>query len=177
MFKKMIVTGSTVALFFLTLAASFAQTPPAKTGPKARGERPADFLSLTPEQQTRFDGIRKARQAEAQSFREEMGKLRPQLRAAMKDPQADPKKIDSLIDQLSQARAAHLKSVLHSLKDMEKVLTPDQLEKLRNARSGLGWRRGHGRGFGRGFGLRRRLRPGRGARPFWGEGNNFDGWL
>lgn len=169
--KKMLL-GLTTALFFLALS-SFAQNPPEKAGPGGGGERLANFLNLTPEQKTKLDEIRKARQEDSQAFREEMSKLRPQLREALKDPKADEKKIDSLIDQMSQLRAARMKSAIRSAKDMQKILTPEQLEKFRNARSIMGWRRG----FGRGFGPRRGMHPGRGMRPFRGFGWGFDRWL
>jgi Spy/CpxP family protein refolding chaperone len=175
--NRTIVAGLTTALLFLAFSAALAQTPPGKPEPRGMGKRLANFLNLTPEQQARFDEIRKARQEEAKAFREEMGKLRPLLREAMKDPQADQKKIDGLIDQLSQARAAHLKIVVRSFKDMEKVLTPEQLEKFRNARSRMGRRRGFGSGFGRGFGPRRWQHPGWGRRSFLGFGRHLDGWL
>jgi Spy/CpxP family protein refolding chaperone len=177
---KTLLAGLTTVLFFLAFSAAFAQNPPEKTKPRGawffageRGERLADFLNLTPEQKTKFEEIRKARQEDRQASREEMSKLRPQLREGIKDPKADPKKIDELIDQMSRLRAAHLKSAIHGLKDMQKVLTPEQLEKFRNARSRMAWRRG----FGRGFGFRHWMRPGGGRWPFMGFGRGFDRWL
>jgi Spy/CpxP family protein refolding chaperone len=154
--NKAIFVGLTLAVFFLGSSASFAQDLPDKPGPGGMRERLADFLELTSEQRARFDEIRKARQEEAKAFHEETGRLRPRLREAVKDPKADQEKIDSLIDQLSQARAAHLKNVVRSLRDMEKVLSPEQLEKFRDARSRMHARRG----FDRGFGPRRRIHPG-----------------
>ncbi len=137
------------------------------------GERLAKFLELTPEQQAKFDEIRKARQEEVKAFREEMGKLRPQLREAMTDPQADQKKIDGLIDQLSQVRAAHFKSTVRTRKDLEKVLTPEQLEKFRKVWSRHGMRHG----FDRGYGPWGRMRHGRGPRSFGGPGWDGEGWF
>jgi Spy/CpxP family protein refolding chaperone len=163
----------TAALFLLGLAAAYAQEQPATPGPRGAGERMAKFLELTPEQQAKFDEVRKARQEEVKAFREEMGKLRPQLREAMKDPQADQKKIDGLIDQLSQVRAAHFKSTVRARKDLEKVLTPEQLEKYRTVRS----RRGMRRGFDRGYGPRGRMRPGRGQRSCGGPGWGGEEWF
>ena len=179
--NRAILAGMTTALLLVAFSVSFAQNPPAKPGPGRMGERLANFLSLTPEQQTKLDEIRKARQEEAKAFREEMGKLRPQLREAMKDPKADPQKIDGLIDQVSRVRAARQKSMFRSLKDMERVMTPEQLEKLRNARARMGARRGFGRGlgrgFGRGFGPRRGMHPGWGGRPFRGFGQGPEDWF
>ena len=93
--NRAILAGMTTALLLVAFSVSFAQNPPAKPGP-GDGERLANFLSLTPEQQTKLDEIRKARQEEAKAFREEMGKLRPQLREAMKDrrPTAENRRPD-----------------------------------------------------------------------------------
>ncbi len=178
--RKMALAGLTAALLLVGSAASFAQNPPEKMQPRGAwffagqlGERMAKFLELTPDQQARFDEVRKARQDEAKAFREEMGKLRPQLREAMKDPKADQNKIDGLIDQLSQVRAAHFKSLVRTHKDLEKALTPEQLEKYREVRSRMGTRRG----FDHGFGPRRGMRHGRGPRSFGEPGRGGEGWF
>ena len=178
--RKMTLAGLTAALFLAGSAASFAQNPPEKMQPRGAwffagqlGERLAKFLELTPEQQSKFDGARKARQEEEKAFREEMGTLRPQLREAMKDPKADQKKIDGLIDQLSQVRAAHWKSLVRTRKDLEGILTPEQLEKYREARFRMGARRG----FDRDLGPRRGKRPGRCLRSFGGPGWSGEGWF
>ena len=178
--RKMTLAGLTAALFLAGSAASFAQNPPEKIQPRGAwffagqlGERMAKFLELTPEQQSKFDGARKARQEEEKAFREEMGRLRPLLREAMKDPKADQKKIDGLIDQLSQVRAARLKSLVRTHRDLEKVLTPEQLEKFRQARSRHGMRHD----FDRGFGPRRGMRHERGPRSLGNPGRGAEGWF
>ncbi len=171
--RKMILVGLTATLFLLGMTMSFAQNPPAKPEPRGMGERLAVFLELTPEQQGKFDEIRKARHDEAAAFHEEMAKLRPQFREALKDPKADEAKIDGLIDEMAKVRAAHLKSAIRSFKEMEKVLTPEQLEKFRSARS---WMR-RGRGFGRGFGPHRWMSPGWGPGRFRDFGWGFDDWF
>jgi Spy/CpxP family protein refolding chaperone len=171
--RKATRAGLTAVLFLLGLAAAYAQEQPSKPGPRGAGERLAKFLELTPEQQSKFDGARKARQEEEKTFRDETGKLRPQLREALKDPKADQKKIDGLIDQLSQVRAAHLKSLVRTHRDLEKVLTPEQLEKYREVRFRMGTRRG----FDHGFGPRCGMRHGRGPRSFGGPGRGGEGWF
>ena len=158
------LAGLAAALLLAGSAASFAQNPPEKMPPRGAwffagqlGERMAKFLELTSDQQAKFDEVRKARQDEAKAFREEMRKLRPQVREAVRDPKADQKTIDGLIDQLSQARAAHLKSMVRGRKEIEKILTPEQFEKYRKLRFRMGMRRGFNRGFRHWHGMR----PGR----------------
>ena len=172
--RKTIIAGLTTALFLIGFAYAFAQAPAAKPAqpeqpmqpaPGSPGERLARFLDLTPEQVTKLTQIRKAMRADRQAFREEMTKLRPQLREALRDPNADTKKVDGLIDQMSQLRAARLKSTVQSLRSMKSVLTPEQFEKFREMRSRMAWRRG----FGRGFGSRRWSHPGWGSR-------RMEGW-
>jgi Spy/CpxP family protein refolding chaperone len=171
--KKATLAGLTAIVFWLGMAAAYAQEQPSKPGPGGAGERLAKFLELTPEQQSKFDGARKARQEGEKAFREEMSKLRPQLREAMKDPKADQNKIDGLIDRLSQVRAAQLKSLVRARKDLEKILTPEQLEKYREVRSRMGTRRG----FDHDFGPRRGMRHGRGPHSFGDPGRGGEGWF
>jgi Spy/CpxP family protein refolding chaperone len=141
--KQTIFAGMIVALFLLALSASFAQNPPERPG-----ERLANFLNLTPEQKTKLEGMRKARQEERQAIFEQMRRLRTELREAMKNPQSDEKKIDGLIDEMSRLRATQMKNGLRAAREMEKVLTPEQLKKFNEARARMGWRQGFGPGFG-----------------------------
>jgi len=180
--RKTIIAGLTTTLFLIGFAFAFAQAPAAKPtqpaqpmqpAPGGPGERLARFLDLTPEQATKLTEIRKAMRADRQAFREEMSKLRPQLREALRDPKADTKSVDGLIDQMSQLRAARLKSTVQSLRSMKNVLTPEQFEKFQEMRSRMAWRRG----FNRGFGFRRWSHPGWGSRPTGGFGWGFNGWL
>jgi Spy/CpxP family protein refolding chaperone len=155
--KQKILLGMTVAIFLLTFSASFAQNPAERPG-----DRLSSFLNLTPEQKTKLEELRKARQEEGKAIFEQVRKLRTELREAMNNPQADEKKIDGLIDEMSRVRASQMKNGLRSAREMEKVLTPEQLKKFREARARMGERRG--------FGPRRWARPGWGRGPFPGFG-------
>lgn len=158
-----------VALVFPALAA--AQDP--KQAPPRRDERPArmmarEALDLTPEQEKALADFRKARADESKAFRDEMEKLRAERRELVKDPKANQAKLDALIDKTWKMRAEREKRGLRNRQEMDKIFTPEQLEKMRAFRGRLGDHarmarrmpmgpgrmafRGPGRMMGRGFG-------------------------
>lgn len=132
------------------------------------GSRMEEYLNLTPEQKTNLDEFRKARQEERRTFFDRMRKLQSDLRESMKAPQADEKKIEGLIDEMSKLKSAQLKSSLRNVREMKKIFTPEQLEKLEKFKGRMmDWRgaemgRFMGRGgfYGRGW-----------MSPRWGRGN------
>jgi Spy/CpxP family protein refolding chaperone len=141
----------------------FSLMSPAAYG--QQDKRPAageEWLNLTPEQKTKLGEFRKARQEEMRTFSEQARKLRTELRELMKDPEANENKIDSVIDEMSKLRASQMKGGLRHRLEMKKIFTPEQLEKMQNARPRMG-RMGP-------------MRPGRGMmnRPFMRHG--FRGW-
>lgn len=93
-----------------------------------------DFLNLTPEQKAQLKELRKARLDERQGFQEKMRTMRQDLIELMRDPEANEKKIGNLIDEMAKLRAGHFKSSLKHRKDMRKVFTPEQLEKVDKAK-------------------------------------------
>ncbi len=105
---------------------------PAFQGPLARAK---EALKLTPEQETKLKEFHKARQAENKSFAEQMKKYRSDLQALRKDDKADPNKVNGLIDQMFKLQADRAKAQFKNRKDMEKIFTPEQLQKLKNGRS------------------------------------------
>ena len=131
-------------------------------GPGGRGqERPMrlilrDALGLTPDQEAELRELLKARMDRVQSLRQKMDKLRADLRGVMKDPKADQKKMDRLLEEMSGLRTEHMKSALRQRMDFEKILTPQQLEKVKTYRGSLMNRRSAagGRHIGRPFGRR-----------------------
>lgn len=129
-------------------------------------------LNITPEQKAKLDDFRKARREERKASFEQMSKLRTDLRELMKDPQANEKKIDGLIDEMSKFRASHMKSAIKSSLEMKKIFTPEQLEKMKDFRTRMGSRMGmrRGRDGWRGW----RMRPHRGFG--WGPGP-MNRWL
>lgn len=167
-----------VGLIFLAVLIAFG--PSVALGQPARNPertvRPfwEDYLDLTPDQKAKLEEFRKARQGEREAFLDQMGKLRADLRELRKDPQANEKKIDALIDEMFKLRAGRLKSSFKHLAEVKKIFTPEQQEKLarlrarmdrfRDRRPGAFFGRGGGRlgmrqlpSWGRGF-LHRRLR-------------------
>jgi len=105
-------------------------------------------LDLTPEQEEKIEDLWKARMDKMTAFQDQMMKLQLEMDTLMRDPKADAKKIEGLIDRMSALRAEHQKEAFRHRQSVESVLTPEQLEKLQTFR---------GRFAGRG------LMPGRGG--------------
>ncbi|MGQ9471429.1 MAG: Spy/CpxP family protein refolding chaperone [Candidatus Aminicenantales bacterium] len=130
-----------VAAVTLTLAASltFLSAQPMRRAGWARPwiaplERLAEFLNLTEEQKSKLEALRKSHQEEMKGLREKVQSLQKQLREARQDPKSDPKKLDSLVDEIFKVRAAQMKAQVRHQGEMENVLTKEQKEKLQQAR-------------------------------------------
>lgn len=136
--------------------------------PERPGSRMEEYLNLTPEQKTKLDEFRKARQEERRTFFDQMRKLRSEFRESMKTAQADEKKIDGLIDEMSKLRSVQLKNSLRNVREMKKIFTPDQLEKLDKIKDRMGARGGarFGRFGASGGWFQQDWRH----RPYWGRG-------
>jgi len=146
--------------------------PPGVKNPPARTQ-PREALGLSPEQEKALEAFRKARMDENRAFREEMMKLRSEMRELAKDPKAGEAKINGLIDKTAQLRAERAKAAFKHRGEVEKIFTPEQLEKMRAfraramdrpemaGRGRMGFGRmgfrgpGLGRFMGSGFGMRR----------------------
>jgi Spy/CpxP family protein refolding chaperone len=154
-------------------------TPPAKPGQPASGsagpmQRLANWLKLTPDQVTKFKDFQKANQEGHEAFQAQMKKLGDELGPLMKDGKSDLNKINGLIDQIGKLSTERIKRGYQNARNLEKILTPDQLDKLKRAgailqgfgmglRQGLGMRgSGQGRGMGQGPGMRGGLAAGQG---------------
>jgi len=138
-----------IAGLMLLSVSSFAQQPPPKpeksvpakpgqTAPGPQGQqgpmaRLQSYLNLTPEQIQKFKDFQKARQDEQKSFRDQMQKLRGDLRPMLKDEKADKGKINGLIDQIAKLGADRAKQTLGNRGGIEKILTPEQADKLKQA--------------------------------------------
>jgi len=211
--KKYLAALTILGFLFLS-AGTFAQQPPAKPekpakpapaqqGPQANLK---DFLQLTTEQEAKLKDMQKARREEQKAFQDQMQKLRGELMPLLKDQKADQNKINGLVDQIAKLGADRTKKVLANRNPLEKVLTPQQLEKLKNApgrmmdgrgmmggrgmepgmqgmRRGMGQRMGPGMGQGMGQGMGRmgqgmgRMGQGRMMRPGMGRGMGMGGGM
>ena len=137
-----------VAPAFIT--AQEAQAPPSAGKKPPVKMQPREALGLSPEQEKALETFRKARMDENKAFRDEMQKLRGEMRELAKDPKAGEAKIGGLIDKTAQLRAERAKTAFRNRAEVEKIFTPEQLEKM------IGFRGpGLGRFMGPGFGMRR----------------------
>ena len=144
--KKQIAVFSVIlgllALALLPLAGQ-DEPGPAPVPERGPGHGLQKWLDLTPDQQAKLEEVRKLRRDAIKSFGEEHQKMRQEMKKLLADPNADQKKIEGLIDDLAKLQAARMKSNLKFRQEFEKVLTPEQLEKLRKAKANLqGMRRG-----------------------------------
>jgi len=138
--KKYFAVLTILGFLFLSVG-GFAQQPPAKqekpfnVAPDQRGPLAnlKDFLKLTPEQEAKLEDMRKARQEEQKAFHDQMQKLRGELAPLLKDSKADQNKINGLVDQIAKLGAERTKKAFANRNPLEKILTPEQLEKLKNA--------------------------------------------
>ena len=145
---KRYVLFMTLILFFLgsTLFSPNALAQEAKKPEKklareslrARGE----FLDLTADQKAKLDEFRKKNQEERKASRESMRAVHKELRELMRDPEANEKKILGIYDKLAKHRVDRFKKSIQHRKEMKKILTPEQWEKLGKLKKRMAQRRG-----------------------------------
>lgn len=161
------------ALIPLAVFAQEKTQPATPAQPRMDRPRPLADLNLTPDQVKALQAFRQARQEQAKAFRNDMAKLRDEMRGLRADPDANKAKIEALIDKQAALMAAHEKDLFRARAERNKIFTPEQLQKLKAMRTRLADRGGMGRvwmgqawggrGFGGGF-----FGPRAGLRPFWG---------
>jgi Spy/CpxP family protein refolding chaperone len=163
-----------VVLSVVFVTAQETQAPPPAGKKPAAKLAPGEALGLTPEQEKSLEEFRKARREEGRAFRDEMMKVREEMRELAKDPKANQAKIDALIDRSAQLRAGREKAAFRNRAERDKIFSPEQLEKMKAfrgrlmGRPGLAGpgRMGLGRVGMRGPGLGRFGGPRFGLRPF-----------
>jgi Spy/CpxP family protein refolding chaperone len=113
--------------------------PQATRAPRAQGPlgQFREDLKITPEQQAKLQEFQKARQEENKAFAEQMKKVREEMQALRKDGKPDFAKMSPLIDRQFKLQADRAKSQLKNQFDREKIFTPEQLEKMKQARQRL----------------------------------------
>ena len=172
--------GAAAAVFAATLLLPvLVAAQETKASPPAANERPGrmlarEALDLTPGQEKALGEFRKARAEEARAFREEVARLRTEMRELAKDPEANRAKLDALIDKSARLRAERAKAAFRNRTERDKIFTPEQREKMKAFRERLARRpgvagrgqmgfgrmgvRGQGRFMGPGFGAGRLAR-------------------
>ncbi|MFQ6068963.1 MAG: Spy/CpxP family protein refolding chaperone [Candidatus Aminicenantales bacterium] len=128
--KKQILALLIIVAFFSLSFIPLAAQPEVKRRPGLFMSR-EDFLGLTQEQKDKLGELRKARMEARRELIEKMRHLRQNLRQLLQDPKASEKKIGSIIDEMTKLRADFMKSGIKHGREVEKVFTPEQLEKLK----------------------------------------------
>jgi|GEM_PF-1680109 len=105
-------------------------------------------LDLSPEQKAKLEEMRKKRREEMWNFLDKMQKRRLELEKLMADPEANEKKIEDFIDEMAKLRAGNFKGFLKHRKEMRKIFSSEQLEKIDEMKKNrLEWRKTRGSGF------------------------------
>ena len=115
--------------------AQAAQAPVERLGPR-------QALGLTPDQEKALEEFRTARREESRAFRDEMMKVREEMRGLANDPQSNRAKIEALIDRTAKLRADREKAAFRAREERNRIFTPEQLDKLKAWRGRLADRRG-----------------------------------
>ncbi|NQT80845.1 MAG: Spy/CpxP family protein refolding chaperone [Candidatus Aminicenantes bacterium] len=105
-----------------------------------------NFLDLTPEQESKLGELRKMRMEKRREFQKNMVALQEEIRKLMKDPEANEKEIIGLYDKVAKLRSSQFSEFVQFRKEMKKIFTPEQLEKLEKLESRITQRRGAIRG-------------------------------
>ena len=124
------------------VAAQGAQAPAQPANAPAEQSRLSRTLGLTPEQEKALVEFRQARREESRAFRDEMAKVRGEMRELAKDPEANQAKLDALIDKTAKLRAERIKAAFRTRAERDKIFTPEQLAKMKTLRSRMEGRLG-----------------------------------
>jgi len=145
---KRYVLFMALILFFLgsTIFPPIAHSQEAKKPEKkVARDYPAtweEYLDLTPEQKSKLAEFRIKRQAEREESMKNMQAVRKELRELMRDPEANEKKILGIYDKLAKFRSDRFKKSIQHRKEIKKILTPEQWEKLEKIKKRIARRRG-----------------------------------
>lgn len=170
--KKTLVALGLVAVMVFGVTYVYAHGP--GRGPGWRGEacweseNPGKSSSLTPEQRTKFDELRRKFNDETTQLRGALMTKRLELQSLWNDPKADPKAIAGKEKELRDLQNQMRDKAVQFKLEARNVLTPEQIEEF-----GQGW--GMGRGFGPGHmrGYGHRFDHGYGMGPGHGMGSGY----
>lgn len=149
--------------FLATAGQAFAQAPEAPPG-APRGPRPPldraavkRELGLNDEQMGQLQKLRMDQRKAAIRRRADVQLARLSLQELMQAPTVDEKAVQARVKELADLQAGALRARIDGALALRKILTPEQIEKLRQLRPERAWRNPGGRGGpGPGRGLRGR---------------------
>ena len=162
--KKTLLVLSLVTVLIVGVTYVYAQGPgfgpgPGR-GPGWRGDYcrdpgdPGKFSSLTPEQRTKFQELRRKFDEETAQLRGAIVTKRTELRSLWTNPNADPKAILDKEKELRELQNQIHDKALQMKLEARKILTPEQIAQF-GPGMGPGFGpgpMGHGRGMGMGRG-------------------------
>jgi Spy/CpxP family protein refolding chaperone len=158
--KKTIVALGLVVVMLLGVTYVYAQGP--GMGPGHRGMHeswgPGKDYSLTPEQKTKFQELRRKFSGENAKLTGAIVTKRLELRSLWTDPKADPKAILDKERELRDLQNQLRDKAVQMRLEARKFLTPEQITNLGpGGGMGPGFGRGHKKGYspgvGRGYGM------------------------
>ena len=161
--KKTLLALSLVTVLILGVTFVYAQGPgygPGR-GPGWKGERcwesesPGNFASLTPEQKTKFQELRRKLNDETAQLTGALVTKRLELQSLWTNPKAESKAIMDKEKELRDLQNQMKDKSLQMKLEARKILTPEQIAEF-GPGMGRGFDRGHRMDHGRGMG------PGRG---------------
>ena len=120
-----------ILLAALPLLSQAPAAPSPSTSPAhpPRGQRLAEALGLSPEQQAKLEALRAQHAAALKADREALQAQGRQLRGAMQDPSASEAQLRQAFDRMNEARFKALLDRRALRQEMRAVLTPDQQAK------------------------------------------------
>lgn len=113
------------------------------------------FLDLTEAQKSQLDKLNLAHKREMMEMKSESAGYEEKVKLAITSDNFKQKDVDKLVDQISEARAKHIKARIKHMRSVRAILTPEQQVKfdshvLSGKRGGPGM--GHDMHGGRGMG-------------------------
>jgi len=96
------------------------------------GKHLSEKLGLTEEQQKQLKEQREKNDEERRETGKQLKEKYADLKTAIKEDKIDDKKVDKIIDEISELRKQQLKRRIQSLRELKEVLTKEQWKKFRH---------------------------------------------
>ena len=162
--KKFVILGL-VAVMLLGVTYAYSQGPGFGPGHRhGEGRCHEVWSSLTPEQKTMFQELRRKFNEETAQLRDSMFTKRLELQSLWVNPEAAEK---AIMDKEKELRDLHNQwkdKMIQKRLDVRKLLTPEQIKTFGpGCGIGSGFGRGPVKGYGVGRGVGRDMRPGMGT--------------